>query len=302
MLQKIFWVYPRLVLRRFVDEKGFFLAQAIAFKSLITIIPVAILLLGVLGRVFQNDDNRQVVIELLQELVPDYLNGVVLFLDALEPASGTITLLGALGSIVFATVLINTLCEALAVFFTPPEHTPRTFVNQYLLSLRLLLQVGIVFALTILLSFAVQALSAAGLSLLHELGLDYVWVRTGWRRAIKLLGILVPLFLTLLMFFQLYLFIPKPHPPVKSVLLGSMLAAGAWELAKYLFSLYATQFAFFDRLQGGTGNGIEALGDTVGLIIALLIWLYYSGVVLILGGIVVAVHEKRHSSRLERVH
>ena len=300
-VKKIFWEYPRLVLRVFHSEKGFFLAQAIAFKSLVTIIPVAMLALGILGRIVRSESNRAVVFELLGELVPTYLNNVVPFLNELQASSGAITLIGAVGSLFFATILCNTFCEVLTVIFEGPYHSRRSFLVQYAFSFRLLLQVGLIFSLTILLSFAIQTLNAAGTSFITKVGIDYVWIQTGWRRTIKFFGILIPFLLTFLMFFQLYFSTPKPHPPFKSVVLGAVLAAGAWELAKYFFSLYAANFAFFNQLQDDSLLGLGALDGTVGFIIALLMWLYYSGIVLILGGIVVMIHEKRHFARLEQV-
>ncbi len=300
-VKKIFWEYLYLVYRKFRDEKGFFLAQAIAFKSLVTAIPVAVLALGVLGRIFRSEANRNVVTGLLTELVPTYLDGVVLFLSGLQTTSGAITLVGAAGSILFATFLSNSVCQALTTFFAGPLHKERSFLAGYVLSFRIVLQVGGVFFLTLLLSFVIQMLNAAGSSFIQEIGIDYVWVQTGWRRSIKFLGILIPFLLTFVMFFQLYFFIPRPHPPWKSVLLGALFAAGAWELAKYFFSYYATRFAFFNKLQEESFLGLEALDDTVGLIIALLIWLYYSGIVLLIGGIIVSVHEQQQFERFSEV-
>jgi membrane protein len=107
------------------------------------------------------------------------------------------------------------------------------------------------------------------------------------------MGILIPFLLTLTMFFQLYFFIPKPHPPFKSVFWGALITAIFWELAKSLFTLYASNFAFFNQYRQDSSLGLLALGDTVGLIIAVLLWVYYSGIVLIVGGILVMQLEKR---------
>ncbi len=282
-------------------EKGFFLAQAIAFKSLVTVIPVAVLTLGILGRIFQSESNRKVISSLFRELIPTYLNDVVIFLTGLQSTSGTITFVGAAGSIFFATILCNTLCEALTVFFEGPYHRGRRFFARYAFSFRLVLQVGLAFFLTLLVSFVIQSLSAAGTSFLVDSNIDSIWVHTGWRRTIKFLGILIPFLLTFTVFFQLYFFIPKPHPPIRSVLSGTIVAACTWEIAKYFFSLYATHIAFFNRLQEESFLGLEALDDTVGLIIALLIWLYFTGITLIVGGIIVMLHEKRHFERIKTI-
>lgn len=289
----LFWVYPRRILRVFFEIKGFFLAQAIAFKAIVAAIPITVLGLGILGEIFQNRNALEVVSGLLEELTPAYLNEITFFFQRLQETSETITLVGAAGSLIFATFLMNTLCESITLVFEQTHHKRRSFFGQYVFSFRMVLQVGGAFLLTVLLSFAIQTLNASGASFITELGIDYVWLQTGWRRTIKFLGILIPFILTVTMFFQLYYFVPKPRPPVKWVLAGTAIAAMLWELAKSLFTLYASNFAFFNQYREDTAIGLQALGETVGLIIALLLWVYYSGIVLIAGAIIVMLLEKR---------
>lgn len=256
-------------------------------------IPITVLGLGILGEVFQNRNALEIVSGLLEELTPAYLNEITVFFQRLQETSETITLVGAAGSLIFATFLMNTLCESITLVFERTHHERRSFVAQYVFSFRMVLQVGGAFLLTVLLSFAIQTLNASGASFITELGIDYVWLQSGWRRTIKFLGILIPFLLTAAMFFQLYYFVPKPRPPVKWVLAGTAIAAMSWELAKSLFTLYASNFAFFNQYREDTALGLQALGETVGLIIALLLWVYYSGIVLIAGAIIVMLLEKR---------
>jgi membrane protein len=291
--RNLFWVYPRQIVRTFFEIKGFFLAQAIAFKAIVVSIPVAVLGLGILSEIFRNRSILDMAAGLLQELTPAYLNEIIYFFENIQETSGTITLIGAAGSLVFATFLMNTLCEVITIVFATTYHERRSFLRQYALSVRMVLQVGGAFLLTLVLSFLIQTLNASGLSFLQQLGIDSVWVQTGWRRSIKFMGILIPFLLTLTMFFQLYFFIPKPHPPFKSVFWGALITAIFWELAKSLFTLYASNFAFFNQYRQDSSLGLLALGDTVGLIIAVLLWVYYSGIVLIVGGILVMQLEKR---------
>ncbi len=295
-VKKILWDAPLQAFDRFMDIKGFFLAQAIAFKSLITIIPVTLFILGLLAQYFQSPENLELVSGLVSALVPTYLDDFIKFFQDYQAADSKITLIGAVGSLVFATVLMNTFCVVISEVFAGNHHEGRPFVRQYMFSFRLAVQVGGIFFLTILLSIFVQTLNVAGLSFLKEIGIDKVWIQSGWRRMINLLGVLIPFVLSSAMFFQLYYLIPKPHPPVRSVLLGTATATIFWEAAKSLFTLYATNFAFFNRFRDNVVFGLEDLSNTIGLIIALMVWVYYSGIVLIVGSIVVMLDEKRRLS------
>ncbi len=296
LVKKILWDAPLQALDKFLDIKGFFLAQVIAFKSLITIIPVTLFILGLLGQYFQSQDNLELVSGLVSALVPTYLDDFINFFQDYQAAESNITLIGATGTLFFATVLMNTFCVVISEVFAGNYHQERSFVRQYVFSFRLALQVGGIFLLTVLLTLFIQTLNVAGLSFLKELGIDKVWIQTGWRRMINLLGILIPFMLSSAMFFQLYYLIPKPHPPIRSVLLGTATATIFWEAAKSLFTLYATNFAFFNRFRDNVVFGLEDLSNTIGLIIALMVWVYYSGIVLIVGSIVVMLDEKRRLS------
>ncbi len=292
-LKTILWDAPLRAIEKFLEIKGFFLAQAIAFKALITVIPITIFTLGAMGRFFQSQENVELVAGLIRELVPVYLDDFILFFNNFEDPDSSITLIGAIGTIVFASVLMNTLCVVISEVFAGDLHEERSFLSQYAFSVRMVLQVGGIFLLTIVLSAAIQTLNAAGLSFIIELGIDKVWVQSGWRRILNFLGIIVPFVLTAVMFFQLYYLIPKPHPPLKSALLGTATASIFWEAAKSLFTLYATNFAFFNRFRDDVVLGIDGFGDTIGLIIALMVWVYYSAIVLIVGSLVVMLDEKR---------
>lgn len=296
LIKKILWDAPLQALDKFREIKGFFLAQAIAFKSLITVIPVALFILGLLSQYFQSPENLELVSGLISELVPAYLDEFILFFQNFQGGDTSITLIGAIGTLVFATVLMNTLCIVVSEVFADEHHTPRTFVQQYIFSFRLALQVGGIFILTVLLSIFIQTLNAAGLSFIKELGIDKVWIQSGWRRMINLLGVLIPFVLSSAMFFQLFYLIPRPHPPVRSVLLGTATATIFWEAAKSFFTLYATNFAFFNRFRDNVVFGVEDLSNTIGLIIAFMVWVYYSGIMLIVGSIVVMLDEKRRLS------
>ncbi|MEM9666793.1 MAG: YihY/virulence factor BrkB family protein, partial [Bacteroidota bacterium] len=157
---------------------------------------------------------------------------------------------------------------------------------------RMALAVGGLFVLTFGLTLAMSTLSASGLELAQRVGLDYVWLEDGWRRTFKFLGLLVPFLLTTTMFGLLYYSIPKPHPPRRSVLVGAVCAAALWEGAKSGFAWYATNLGRFDRYSGTGGEaGIAAVGDTFGLIIAFVLWIYLSSVLLILGALITLLHE-----------
>ena len=69
---------------------------------------------------------------------------------------------------------------------------------------------------------------------------------------------------------------------------GAVFTAVLWEAAKTVFTAYATSFGSFEQ------SGLAALGDSFGLIIVIVFWAYFSGLILTFGAIITLLHERKH--------
>lgn len=269
-----------------LSSKDVFLwAQAIAFKVLVTVVPIVILATGIIGRVLQGEDAFTAVSGFIRELLPGSQSQQLIdFLTQLQDASATIVGIGGIGLFLSAMSLFITLRIAVSNAFEQNWHEQRSLLRGYLFDVRMVIQVGILFLLTVGLSVSLPSFvneMILGPLLGHEQWLQWLWNRTLW-----ITGVLLPLLLTTAMFYQLYYFVPKPHPRKQSALVGSLIAAVLWETAKQAFTYYATYV--------GYGTGTEALGSTFGLIVAFVFWVYFSGIVLMIGAIVASLREHRH--------
>lgn len=285
-------------------EKDIFLwAQAISFKVLITLVPIVILATGILGRLLRQPNAFARVADIFRQYLPQGQSSqLIIFMDHLQAAGTFYTTLGILALLFSAMTLFTTLRVVISNIFQEPWHKQRTLVGGYLFDIRMAAQVGLVFLMTFGLTILSQRINENGLLLAQQLGLDFVWVRQGWLTLFQWFGLLVPYLLSIAMFFQLLYFVPKPHPPKRSALLGAGVTGLLWEVAKYAFAFYATNVGRFDRYRVPGTEGQEsfrALGDAFGLIIAFVFWAYYSGLVLCIGGLIAVLHEKRH--RLKRL-
>lgn len=283
-------------LYREIASKNLFLwAQAIAFKVLVTIVPIVILATGIVGRILRGDNAFRTVAEFIRDLLPPSQSiQLINFLQALEQASGTAIGIGSLGLFLSAISLFITLRIAVSNAFEQDWHVGRSIVAGYLFDVRMVLQVGLLFVLTLGASAFLQSLSADNFFLFADA--DYYWLREGWQRTIRLARLFVPFFISLAMFFQLYYFVPKPHPRKRSAFVGAFVASVLWEAAKQLFTYYATYVGRFDRY-GSAEDGIGTLGNTFGLIIAFVFWVYFSGVLLMLGAVISSLHEHRYRTQ-----
>lgn len=282
--------YARGLYKEIAAKNLFLWAQAIAFKVLVTVVPIVILTTGLAGRVLRGNDAFATVAQFIYDfLPPSQSQQVVDFLHQLQGSSSTIVGIGGVGLFLSAVSLFITLRVAVGNAFEQDWHEGRSILGGYLFDIRMVLQVGILFLVTIGMSVFVQ--SVEGPDILAFAGLDRPWVREGWRQAIQTMGLFVPFIITTAMFFQLYYLVPKPHPRKRSAFSGALLAGVLWEVAKQIFTYYATYIGHFDRY---ATEGLGALGNTFALIIAFVFWVYFSGVVLMLGAVVASLREHRH--------
>lgn len=269
-----------------LSAKNVFLwAQAIAFKVLVTIVPIVILATGIIGRVLQGKDAFAAVSEFIRELLPGSQSQQLIdFLNQLQDASATIVGIGGIGLFLSAMSLFITLRIAVSNAFEQNWHEQRSLLRGYLFDARMVVQVGILFLLTVGLSVFLP--SFVDNVIVHQIGENVHWIRWLWEQTLWFTRLLLPLLITTAMFFQLYYLVPKPPPRRRSAFAGALIAAVLWEAAKQAFTVYATYV--------GYGTGTEALGNTFGLIVAFVFWVYFSGVVLMIGAVVASLREHRH--------
>ena len=274
-------------------------AQAIAFKVLITIVPILILGIGLLGRVLRGDTAFNAVMGVVRDFLPaSQEEQVVLFLTQLQEASGAVIGLGGVGLFLSAFSLFVTLRIAVRNAFAQTWHEGRSILGGYLFDIRMVGQVGLLFLATILLSFL--ATTQISTATLMAWGIRAPWLLEVLRWLAGGLAVMLPFLITTAMFFQLYYLVPLPHPRKRSALVGAALAAGIWEILKYAFTYYAVYVGQFDRYAVGA-ESFSALGNTFGLMVAFVFWVYFSGIVFMLGAVIASLHEHRYVMTRHRI-
>lgn len=299
--------YARGLYREISDRDVFLWAQAIAFKVLVTIVPLTVLATGIAGGVLRYDAPFSTVANFIREFLPPYQSDQLIgVLQRLQDAAPAITTVGAVGLLVTVITLFTTFRLVIARAFNEPWRTERTIVGGYRFDVRMVGQVGLLFITSIVLSFAMQALNALGADGLAAIGLTGTWLEAGWERLIAVASLLIPYLLTVAVLFQLYYFVPLPHPRTSSAWFGAIFGALLLELAKSGFAYYAAHVGRFNQYATDTdvttGEGFGVLGESsagvgvgegFGLVVAFVFWIYYSGIVLGIGALLGLLHEKR---------
>lgn len=281
--------YIKGMYQEMYNSNVFLWAQAIAFKVLITVVPLILLGTGIAGNVLKREKPFRSMEALIRDFLPAYQSDqIVSFLSQLQSASSTLTWLGAVGFTLTAVTLFTTLRTVLANVFSGEWHEHRSLLRGYLFDFRMVVQVGLFFVASTAITVARETLNTPSMERLRQIGFDPVLLQEGLQTALGYFGVVLPLLLSTAMFFQLIYFTPRPRPPWRSALSGAMFTAILWEAAKRGFTMYATSFGSFEQ------TGLAALGDSFVLIIVIVFWAYFSGLILTMGAIVTLLHERRN--------
>ncbi len=287
--------------KSFSTDPVFLWAQAIAFKTFVTLLPLLLLAAGIFGLVLRGDNSMETVTGFLRSfLPPSQADGLIELVFALQEASGTLAPLGVAAFLATVVTLFATLRYVVGAAMGESRHRMRSILGGYAFDLRMMAQVGSLFLLSFVITAGTRVLTARSGALASDVGLDAATVTALANGLLHAVTLVVPYVLTVGMLAQLYYFVPRPRPPVRAALWGAAAAAVLFELAKNGFALYATHVADFDQYSD-QAEGLGGLGGVFGLILAFVFWVYLSGLILIVGAVVASLYEKRHRPRKSRL-
>lgn len=247
-------------------------AAAIAYYALFSLFPLAIGLTALTSWVLEALAFEADFLALLVSYLPGaeelLRENVAKAIELRGPAS-----IGAVVGLVWsARAVFAAMLAALNRAWDVAE--PRPFL------LRTLVQVGLVLAVALF--FFLSVLTTTLLRLLLGVEVPHL----GWRPfdnpLWQTLATLLPLAMSILSFLILYRFVPNAAVLWSDVWAGALLAAALFELAKSSFVWYTQNLARFELVYG-----------SLSAVVALLLWAYVSGLVLLLGAELSAAHGRR---------
>jgi len=260
----------RRVYRDYSETNVWLLSAAIGYYTFLSIFPLLLVAVSILGFTIGSAGAQHVVARGLERLLPGAATGIEVALERIVSHRGVAFGLGLAGLLYGASGVYNALLFSLRTVWRmrPARRGWLVYVRAIsgvLLSIMLLVvSIGITSLLQALIHYSLFGIS-----------LDRFPVLSGW------LGIAAPIFTDFLVFMVLYLSVPHPRLGWGSLALGAGFAAVTWELAKVGFTWYITHVAAVDKVYGSLGG-----------VVILLLWIYYSAVIALVGAILARAHEQ----------
>ena len=243
-----------------------FMAAALTYYIFLSLFPLILLGLVIFSAIVDPQAARDFIFDVIERFIPgaavwleELIGGV---LEARE-SSGWIALVGV-GTLAFsASGAFSALDKAINRAWGT-EKMPNIFIAK-LISFAMMGVIGILLILTVVVS--------AVISTLQRLTTSYVGILPGNTIIWQGINIASSFAITVLAFTLLYRFVPRCPVRMRDVWPAALITAAIWTVAKEGFALFlGSSFANFSAVYG-------ALGTVIGL----LIWIYISSVIILIG-------------------
>lgn len=247
------------------------LASVIAFNLLMAMLPIAILLIALLGVFLQKPAIESIVITDIEKLFPGLTaqqNTITLAIQSLKGGSALLLSVAILLSLYLGSRLFIATAESFAIIYR--LHT-RPFIRQNLIAIGML----VLFVLLIPILVLASTVPVLTVSLLSKTFLSAI---PGSGITVRIAGILGSLIASFILFEAIYFFLPNQHVTFHYSWPGAVVAAIGVVIYLQIFPLYTRYFTF-------------GISGPVGFTIILLLFFYFFSIILLVGAEINAMLE-----------
>ena len=269
-----FPIFFPAVFKKIRDDNALFLARGLAFDVLVCLIPATFLLLVLFGFLFDSPrEATHYMRTYMKSMIPFSSQELLRGLFSVVRTKKVLGLVGILGLAWTLSRVFGSIRTVLDVVFQVRQG--RGILRGKLFDLKMMLLSTLFFLATVLVTSIFSLLKKISAQPL-EMKFQYLGTRY------ELAGILLAFFFTVCLFFCLYKYVPFRKIRNSTALFAALGAGILWELAKHGFRFYLLKFADLSQVYG-----------PFGLLFALVLWVYYSCIVFILGAEMGWVWEKK---------
>lgn len=265
---------------RWVDDRAPSMGAALAFYTLFSLAPLLLIVISVAGLAFGEPAARAAIFAQLSQLVGDSsARAVDAALGELNrPQAGRLgAWVGLVTLLVGATTVFAELQDALDRIWRAPPARGRglwVLLRQRLLSLGMVLGIGFLLLVSLLVSAALAVI-------------EHWWSPWfgAWVATARGVSALASFAVTTLLFAMIYKWMPSVRVAWRDVWIGAAITAVLFSVGKFLIGEYIGR------------SGVASAFGAAASVIALLLWLYYSAQIFLLGAEFTRAYAQRHGSQ-----
>ncbi len=275
------WTLIKRVAQSWLDDYAMSMGAALAYYTMFSLAPLLLIVVSVAGLFFGEDAARgQIVTELRSVMGDAGASGIQdLLASVRQPGQGlAATAIGIVLLLVGATTVFGELQDSLDRIWHVPE---RNHINGWLLLLRTrVLSFGMILAIGFLLIVSLVASTA-----LEAMGERWNLMLGGWYPLAVASNAVIAFVSIAAMFALIYKVMPQVRVLWRDVWIGALFTALLFTLGKALISLYIGR------------SGITTVFGAAGSLVVVLLWVYYSAQIFLIGAEFTWVYANTFGSR-----
>jgi membrane protein len=238
-------------------------AASIAYYALLSLFPLSMLALAVLGGVTADEGSRDTVLRFVLQYFPAQFDFITRQLDAFRSSTLTFGVFGTLGLIWGSLGVFGAITTA--VNYAWRVEKTRSFWGHKLFTFLMLLVAGLVLLLALLL---VSAASVVGAQWFGQVAARFPGLLV--LRSITVRYATTMLFI--LVVGLIYYFVPNAKVRFRDVWIGAFITGLLWKLTLQGFSWFMGDMGRFTRVNG-----------SIAAVVVFLVWVYVQAVILLYG-------------------
>jgi membrane protein len=240
------------VLVGFKRNQGLLLAGAVAYYTLLSIIPMLALILVGLSHFIEEQQLYNTILSNLKLVIPAYAESVTGQVWGFLARRQLVGIIGILFMLFFSSMAFTVLESAMAVIFS---HRARKHRRHFLISA--IIPYAYIFLLGIaLLIITIVAGALGALSDKHLILLGWDLSLEGTSRFMLYLSGMAGM---VIMLTSLYLVMPVGHIPIRYALAGGVTAAILWEIIRHILVWYYASISLVNVIYGSLATAVVAL-------------------------------------------
>ena len=260
----LFWVDT---VNEFLHKNCPYIAGAIAFYTLLSIFPLLLAIISVLGYLGPSTEEAQLELTMrLADVIPvssDLIGQTVASVVSARVVTGVV---GIVGLFWMSTVVFGAIRKGINAAWGIT--VPRSFLKERLIDLALMLGAGLVLLVVL---FSVPALGIVREATVVVAPDSVFFNNMIWNVTSRLL---LPA-LAFVTFLVLYRFLPNTNVKLSNIWAGALGASLAFDAANLAFVWYVQNYGHYNLIYG-----------SVGTILAMLTWVYLSSIILLFGALI----------------
>jgi membrane protein len=282
MRLKAVWLLLKNTLMEWQNDRVSLWAAAIAFYTIFSLAPLLILAIAIAGSIFGQEAAQTQLVTQIRSLIgtrgAQAVEGIINNAQQSESGGTIATLFGIFTLLIGASAVFSQLQSALNTIWdveSLPELNFRSFLQNRLLSFAMVLVIGFL----LLVSLVISAIVATVANFFGDLfpGLTLLG---------QILDIAFSISFIAFLFALIYKVLPDVFIPWNNLWIGASVAACLFTFGKFLIGLYL-------------GNSsISSSYGAAGSLVVILIWVYYSAQILLLGAEFTRVYTRQRGARI----